>query len=255
MLAVLVVLVLAGCGGSPPPPEETVTPAPVPDATPAAPGDVAVEDGRVDARRLGAVHAATLEAGYSRVVELGVTAGEGRYLTYRETLTLEGSNASTRSRVYEGPGTPRFVPDLGSATEARSERYAAGEVRAQRRTVDGRTTRAYGAGGAPPLESPLPALADGPLVAALLEGSTVVGRSANGGVRLRGEDVRPAVVPDYLEDPRNVTVRATVRADGRVTAVEVRYLATLHGESVAVVLDVRWSPPAEVVEEPEWVGG
>jgi hypothetical protein len=255
LLAVLLAIVLAGCGGSAPPPTETVTPAPVPASTPAEPGVAAVENERVDGPLLGSAHAASLDDGYSRVVELGVTAGDGQRLSYRETLTVGDSGDSLRTRDYEGPETARFVPDSESAAAARSESYETGDVRARRRTVDGRTTRVDGAGGAPPLESPLPTTDDGALVVAVLEGATVVDRTPNGGVRLRGESVRPSAVPDFLEAPRNVTVRATVREDGRVTRMEVRYLATLDGESVAVALDVTWSTQAEPVVDPAWYGG
>jgi predicted small lipoprotein YifL len=254
LLAVLVVVALAGCGGSTPPPSETVTPAPVPESTPAEPG-VAVENDRVDGPLLGSAHAASLADGYSRVVELGVTADDDPHLAYRETLTVGESGRSLRTRVYEGPETARFVPDAEDAVTARSESYEAGDVRARRRTVDGRTERVDGPGGAPPLEAPLLTTDDAALVVAVLEGATVVDRTPNGGVRLRGERVRLSAVPDFLERPRNVTVRATVRGDGRVTRVAVRYLATLDGEGVAVSLDVSWSSQAEPIVEPEWYGG
>lgn len=255
LLVVALAVVLAGCSGGVPTGStevaETLTPAPVPEDVDPESGVPGVEDGQVDGTLLGAAHADSLDGAHTRVVHFHVSGGDGMYVDFRETRTVGASNESLRIRAYEGPGTARFVPDEADATTARSERYARGDAVGQRRTVDGRTERVRDSGPAPPT-SPVPELDDGSLVAGLLEDASTSGRTPGGDVRLVGDAVAPAVVPEYLEDPRRVTVRATARGDGHVPHVTVRYLASLDGENVSVTLDVYWLSRSDPVVTPGW---
>lgn len=254
-LLVALAVVLAGCSGAVPTGStedaETLTPVPVPEDADAESGVSGVEDGRIDGALLGTAHADSLDGAHTRVVHFHISAGTGVYVDFRETMTVGASNESLRTRSYEGPGTARFVPDEADATSARSERFVRGDAVGQRRTVDGRTERVRDSGPAPPA-SPVPELDDASLVAGLLENASVSGRTPGGDVRLVGDAVAPAVVPEYLENPRRVNVRATVRADGHVPHVTVRYLADLDGENVSVTLDVYWLARSDPVVEPGW---
>ena len=258
LLAVALAVVLAGCSGAVPSSSteevETLTPAPVPEDVDSESGVPGIEDGRVDGAILGAAHADSLDGAHTRVLHFHISAGEGVYLDFRETRTVGAVNESLRTRSYEGPGTAQFVPDEADATTARSERYARGDAVGQRRTVDGRTEQIRDSGPAPPA-SPVPELDDASLVAGILENASTSGRTPGGDVRLVGDAVAPAVVPEYLENPRRVTVRATVQADGHVPHVTVRYLASLEGENVSVTLDVYWLSRSDPVVEPDWYEG
>ena len=257
-LLVALAVVVAGCSGAVPTGStedaETLTPAPVPEDVEPDTGALWVEDGRIDGALLGTAHAESLDGAHTRVVHFHVSAGTGVYVDFRETRTVGASNESLRTRSYEGPGTARFVPDEADVTTARSERFVRGDAVDQRRTVDGRTQRVRPSGPAPPA-SPVPELDDATLVAGLLENASVSGRTPGGDVRLVGDAVAPEVVPDYLEDPRRVTARATVRSDGHVPHVTVRYLATLEGENVSVTLDVYWLSRSDPVVAPGWYEG
>lgn len=253
VVGIVLVVVVAGCSGTVPTGStedaETLTAAPVPEGADSGPDVPGVAGGRVDGSRLGAAHADSLEDSHTRVVHVHVTGPDGIYLDFRETRTVGGSNASLRTRVYEGPGTARFVPDDSSATSARSERYAGDRGYGQRRTVDGRTDRI--GGSVPPLASAVPGLDDAALVAALLGNATVEERS-EGTVRLVGTQIAPAAVPDYFKNPRRATVRATVRDDGYIPHVSVRYGASLDGQNVSVTQDVYWLSRADPVVAPDW---
>lgn len=253
VVGIVLVLVVAGCSGTVPTGStedaETLTAAPVPEAAESGTDVPGVGSGRIDGSRLGAAHAESLEGGHTRVVHVHVSGPDGAYLDLRETTTVGLSNASLRTRSYEGPGTARFVPDDPSASSARSERYAGAQGVDHRRTVDGRSDRVRGS--VPSLAPAVPELDDAALVTALLENASVEERSA-GTVRLVGSAVAPAAVPDYLEDPRRVIVRATVRADGHVPHVSVRYGASLDGQNVSVTQDVYWLSRPDPVVAPGW---
>lgn len=255
---VALVVILAGCSGAVPTSStedvETLTPAPVPEDLDPETGVPGVEDGRIDGAPLGAAHADSIAGAHTRVVHFHVSAGDGVYLDFRETRTVGSSNESLRTRSYEGPGTARFVPGEADATTARSERFASGGAVGQRRTVDGRTERIRTSGPEPPA-SPVPELDDAALVAGLLENASVAGRTPGGDVQLVGDAVAPAVVPKYLDTPRRVTVRATVRGDGHVPHVTVSYLGSLEGENVSVTLDVYWLSRTDPVVVPGWYEG
>ena len=92
------------------------------------------------------------------------------------------------------------------------------------------------------------------VVEALLDGANVVGGGSSPGYRVAASGVDPAAVPGILEAPRNGTVRASVRRDGRVTRIEVRYEATLDGRPVAVEQTLEWTRPSEPVR-PAWADG
>lgn len=253
VVGIVLVVVVAGCSGTVPTGStedaETLTAAPVPEGTESGSDVPGAEGDRVDGAGLGAAHAESLEGGYTRVVHIHVSGPDGIYLDYRETTIVGVSNASLRTRIYEGPGTARFVPDDPDATSARSERYASDQGVGHRRTVDGQTDRVRGS--VPPLVPAVPELDDAALVAALLENASVEERT-EGSVRLVGATLTPAAVPDYLSDPRRATVRATVRGDGHVPHVSARYGASLDGENVSVTQDVYWLSRPDPVVAPGW---
>lgn len=253
VVGIVLVVVVAGCSGTVPTgsseDDGTLTAAPVPEDTESG-GDVpGVEGDRVDGAGLGAAHADSLEGGYTRVVHLHVSGPGGIYLDYRETTIVGISNATLRTRIYEGPGTTRFVPDDPDATSARSERYTGDRGHGQRRTVDERTDRIRGS--VPPLVPAVPELDDAALVATLLGNASVEERS-EGTVRVVGTEIAPAAVPAYLENPGRATVRATVRADGYIPHVSIRYGASLDGQNVSVTQDVYWLSRADPVVAPGW---
>jgi hypothetical protein len=258
LLAVALAVVLAGCSGTLPPEAtddvETVTAVPVPEDAGPETGVPGSGEGQVNASLLGDAHAESIAGAHTRVLHFHITGGTGLYVDFRETRSVDASNGSLRTRVYEGPGTARFVPDAEGVTSARSERYASGGWVSRRRTVEGRTAHVLPSGPAAP-ESPIPELDDDELVAAIFENATVVGETPGGDARLVGNDVHPALVPDYLEIPRRVNVRATARSDGHVPHVTVRYLATFQGENVSVTLDVYWLSRSDPVVRPDWAHG
>ena len=262
--AVLVacLLVLAGCNGAPAGDSteaETVTPAPVPDAadradtgarTDDAP-DIGIVDGTVDGAALGAAHADVRRIPHTRTHEVSVRAGDATLLEYRGVLTLVGTE-SRRIKEYDGPATARYLPGNADARSAREERYVADGETQVRRTVDG-TLREVDGSRPGRFRAPVDVGDEAAVVAALLDGATVVGGSSPG-YRVVASGVDPAAVPGVLEAPRKGTVRASVRRDGRVTRIEVRYEATLDGRPVAVEQTLEWGRPSEPVR-PAWADG
>jgi hypothetical protein len=242
ILVVACLLLLSGCsgatsGGSGP--TETVTPAPVPspdgaDRT-AAPGGPGMENGTVGGRALAERHTESLTVPRRRVVRLRVETVNGTLLSYREDRTIT-DGASFQRRRYEGPATARFVPDSRNATSARETRYDNGTVATRRQFVDGTEQ----GGAAPPLAAPTPVD-----VAALLDGATVVDRTASGGYRVSKRSVVGTVVPGFLTGAREGAVRASIRADGRITRLSVRYDARVGDRRVVVAQAVRWTRPLD----------
>jgi len=263
--AVLVacLLVLAGCNGAPagdPTEAATVTPAPVPDAadrpdpgsnTSDAP-DIGVVDGTVDGAALGAAHAEVRRIPHTRIHEVSVRAGDATLLEYRGVLTIVGTE-SRRLKEYAGPATARYLPGDADAKSAREERYVADGETQVRRTVDGTLRESD---GSPPgrFRAPVDVGDEAAVVEALLDGATVVGGGSSPGYRVVASGVGPAAVPGVLEAPRNGTVRASIRRDGRVTRIEVRYEATLDGRPVAVEQTLEWTRPSGPVR-PAWADG
>jgi hypothetical protein len=260
--AVLVIclLVLAGCNGVPagdPTEARTVTPAPVPDATdrPDSGGgttdapEIGIVDGAVDGAALGAAHADVRGIPHTRTHGISVRSDGTALLEYRGVLTLVGSE-SRRLREYAGPETARYLPGDSGATSAREERYVADGETQVRRTVDGALRETDGP-RPNRLRSPVDVGDEAAIVETLLDGATVVDGGSSPGYRVAASGVDPVAVPEFLEAPRNGTVRASIRRDGRVTRIEVRYEATLDGRQVTVEQTLEWSRPSEPVQ-PAW---
>lgn len=249
-VALLVVVVaLAGCSGASVESDgatPTVTPAPVPEAD----NGERIEGPMVDGARRGRAHALTLSLPHTRVHDLKISHNGTVLLEYRETATKGPGEESRLRRTYSGPLTSRFVPFVNDASSAREERYVTPDRVARRQAVDG-TERERSANGPPALVAPLLVTDDGALVAALLDGGRIAERTRSLGARLSHDRIHPRALPQLLDDPRNESLSATIRGDGRVTRIGIRYEATLGGEPVVVEQTFRWERPTEPVE-PEW---
>lgn len=252
-VVLLVVLVaLAGCSGASVESDgatPTVTPAPVPENDAS---DDRVEGPTVDGAERGRAHDLTLSLPHTRIHDLKISHNDTVLLEYQETAT-EGPNDESRlRRAYSGPLTGGFVPYVDNVSSAQEERYVTTERVARRQIVDG-VERERSANGPPALVVPLLVTDDGALVAALLDGGRIDERTRGLGARLSHDRIHPRAIPQFLDTPRNGTLSATIREDGRVTRIAIRYEATLNGEPVVVEQTFRWERPTEPVE-PEWVG-
>jgi hypothetical protein len=252
IVLLVVVVALAGCSGASVESDgatPTVTPAPVPDDDANA---ERIEGPTVDGAERGRAHERTLSLPHTRIHDLKISQDGLVLLEYRETATLGAGDESRLRRAYSGPLTAEFVPYVEGASSAREERYVTPERVARRQSVDG-IERERSANGPPALVAPLLVTDDRALVAALLDGGRVAERTRSLGARMTHDRVHPSAVPQVLDDPRNGTLSATMREDGRVTRITVGYEATLDGEPVVVEQSFRWDRPTEPVE-PEWAG-
>lgn len=250
-VAFLVMMIaLAGCSGASVERDgktPTVTPAPVPDDDANA---ERIEGPTADGAERGRAHELTLSLPHTRIHDLKISQDGTVLLEYQETATAGSGEESRLRRTYSGPLTTEFVPYVADATSAREERYVTPERVVRRQSVDG-VERERSANGPPALVAPLLVTDDGALVAALLDGGLIAERTRSLGARLTHDRIHPRAVPQSLDDPRNGTLSATIREDGRVTRIAIRYEATLDGESVVVEQTFRWERPTEPVE-PEW---
>lgn len=255
LLAVAGLLVLAGCGAAPggePDPTATVTPAPVPtpaDRTATGPGGPGLYDDVVDGRELAIRHADTLTEPHTRYITVRVEPPNRTRLYYLERRTIAGNEVLWR-RSYEGPGTGRFVPNASNVTSAREIRYEGPNATASRQFVEGQRRAETGR----PFEAP-DVGDDAAAIAVLLDNATVTSHTDSPGFRVAATGVDQAAVPDYLTAVSESRVRASVRPDGRVTRLRVRYEARLDGRPVTVTQVVRWTPPTERDIRPAWADG
>lgn len=247
LLAVAGLLVLAGCGAVPaddPTPDEAVTPAPVPSSTgelgAAASQGPAVENGTAVGPAVEARHAASLSVPYRRVLRLRVDTPNETLLAYNENLTRVSGGNAVLERHYAGPATSRFVPDARNATSARTIQYDNGTRVTRRSFVDGGPRDAE----APPLTEP-GVRPGGTDVALLLDSAALLEEMPGRGYRLGTSAVPDAAVPGFLAAVRNGTVNASVRADGRIRRLTVRYEARLDDRPVVVTQTLTWTRPVD----------
>lgn len=261
VVLVACLLAVAGCSSAPadaPTPSETVTPAPVPATeTPTpeptgmdAPG---LENGTVDGETLGAMHANTLGVPHTRTVSVRIETRNRTLLDYRTNRTFTG-NSFRLTRTYRGPATARFVPDSESATMALGQLYRDEDGASRRQVVDG-TLRTDGGSTPRPRLVPAVTIDDVGYIATLLDGAVVTSRTPAQGYVLSNDGVEAAAttLPGFLRNPRDLEVYGRLRETGRVSRLVVGYRATLDGQAVTVVQDVRWHKPTVNESTPAWV--
>jgi hypothetical protein len=266
--ALLVLLVvLAGCGGTaaPTPTEATVTPAPLPtdDGGELAPG--VTGDGVEDPGTLARAHAARLaDRSYTLVATRTVHYPNG---TLRERLRLNLSLGANRSYLVhtdtEGPRAPVFlgIPPASAAFWSNSSTYT------RRLTRDGATTYnsfqptdgagtwqywartvPHGGRGGNPRGFLTRAFSAVPTrtTARVSDGETAA-------FLIRGDGVTDRIELE-VADPREVDLQATVTAAGLVRSLSLTYVGTIDGERVVVERHYRYRNVGNTtVERPGWV--
>lgn len=241
-LLVVALVVLAGCGSlaSEPEPEptQTLTPAPVPEPTP-TPSDPlppgVTTSGVTDRDALVAAHTAAL-ANRSFTLRVRISRGDEtnlrllrvedarRYYYRDETQAVEGA------RTEFVRGQFRYARTVESLAGLQFGRYLGADYADRYGQVPGKTLGSY-----------LPA------------GNATVLRTTAGGQRRY--ELRADRPPEREVNPRrNYTVRATVRPDGFVTALEASYVLPHDGGETNVTVTVEYSDlGATTVDPPDWV--
>lgn len=258
-LVLVVVLLLAGCNApTAEPTEPTLTPAPVPE-TPSPTPSRGLAPG---VGPTGVADAAALAAAHARVL------GSASY-TVNQTLLQRYPNGTVDARYVT---VARFAADHtvfrstlrqadrrdGRLVTRRVERYGDGD-RVYEAVTEGNTTEhrlVRGADGEP--RSPVnvfPAnLTNRRSIARLftLVGTEVIDRRIENGTRLVTVGTTE---PQPLPPLQNVTVTATVQADGLVRAYRVEYGVERDGARVAVLVVLRYTAVgATTPEAPPWLG-
>lgn len=250
LVALLGLVLLAGCGGFTTPDDtttETLTPASVPADETVAPGVPATggEPTAIDADRLLAADTSGRSAGYRLA----------------RTVTIRGTNWTTRidrDRRVAADGTLFERAEFDSSgplspTLGRSELWTNGSA-TYVRTFDSAGTRIEQGRfpSAPRHFQRWPMLRE-----QVLEGGTYrVEPTADGAVlRATALPTLPAtLVPLSLREPRNVTARVVVTEAGLIRSVRVRYDTTVRGEPVRVTIRHRTrAVGATGVDRPAWV--
>lgn len=266
-LALLCVVLLAGCGGmlgsdtaAAPTPSNTPAPVPSDTATPDAVREVPrySEDGIENPFALGRAHRAVLaNASYTRRLTESTRFADGSLRLNTTAVTrVEPTNATTRSysvTTYEGPVEPIATPN---PTADRVEIYGderfyvrftfpggTTTVRSLPRTFDGR---------AGTIESVIAAF-----------NTTVRDRTACGDRtcrRVRSTELAaPWLLSDAVRLPddwtvRNATLFALVDSRGLVHEYRIRYAVETPTSTYAAVRRVRYTALGEtVVRKPDWV--
>jgi len=259
--AVVAILVLAGCGGAVVPgtdgtPTRTVTPAPVPvpqepstprGSPPLAPG--LSEEGVFDPVRLADAHAATLSnASFTAIREERRHYENGSFRSaYRSVVRMAADGERFRYELNQTDVRE------GTRHEQRLARYADGSVVYVATTRRGETT--YSVVGGP--ESPadpatiLPGNATARFGVLRLFGSLRFG--VLGSRTVDGRTIHRLTVENgsgTLGGLRNVTMNATVREDGLVTAYRLSY--DVGDLRVAVAVEFRRVGETEITP-PAWL--
>ncbi|MFC7228517.1 hypothetical protein N0B31_13985 [Salinirubellus salinus] len=260
-LVVTLVLVLAGCGGYGAPTADprttTVTPAPVPAATPApsattlAPG--LGTGGVFDAGRLAAAHADAL-AGRSFTLNRTDSRYVNGTLSQRDTSLLQYATGRERFR-YDLRQTDRRG---GANATSRIERYADGE-RVFVAVTRGNETRydllrsSDGSASAPTLVFPENATNERGIARlfVLIDTEVTGERTVDGRSVYRLASPSPQTVPPL----RNISFVANVTETGLVRDYRVSYDVVRSGRQVRVVTHTSYRGVGETtVPEPPWLG-
>ncbi len=249
LLALAVIITLAGCSGLPPADGDETgtapTPAPVPsDGEANPPGileDDVVVDRLIDAheRRLGA-------AGYTSISRQRVV---GRNGTMWETNNTR--RVASGEQVYAGRIAHRVVDfPLGRFPDT-YEYWTNGSVYASQRVLENASF--YGWSRVDQRDDIEPS----PLLPRVLRSVSIrVVDRESGAVLTATELRRPGTFPDppYLENPRNVSFTATVTENGVVTRWRLSYDATIAGQTVRVQRRARLTDiGSTTVRRPDWV--
>lgn len=266
---IVAVLLLTGCSGppslsEPDAPAATVTPVDVPADYAYAPG--VTEAGVAEPDTLAAAHEAVLAGSSYRITSNRTV----RYAngTLREQLRVDvmltADGTYLASAVTRGASAPVFL----GRPPADGTYWSNGTVYVRKLTRDGRTTYnqfdgpTSGAGTPQYWARTVPfggrqATPRGfysSLFAAVP--AEVVGNVSTENAtayRLAGEAARAGGFVDDVADPRNVRLVATVREDGLVRSLSLRYAGVVDGEPVRVVRTVRYrNVGATAVERPPW---
>lgn len=266
-LLACLLLVTAGCnvpaGGGSGEPTRTVTPVPVPAEETLAPG--VTDEGVVNPRALADAHAGVL-AGTSFRLSVNRTV-RGANGTLRDRLRLDLALAADRGYRAEaataGPDAPVFL----GTPPANATFWSNGSTYARKLTRDGETTYntftpVEGAGTWQYWARTVPFGGQRASPRAFLTrtfravDTTVVGRAdANGTTvyRLRGNTTTERL-DAQIDDPRNVSLTATVTERGLVRSLSLRYVGTMDGEPVRVTRTVAYRDVgATTVERPPWL--
>ncbi|WP_254822303.1 DUF7537 family lipoprotein [Haloglomus halophilum] len=250
VVALLALLLLAGCNAlsAPSSGTETLTPAAVPEGVPtAAPGVPAAEGvTALDADRLLAADERRREATsyrLMRAVEI-----RGRNWTTRIDRDRRVAADGTIYERVETEGSPGLTPAV-----ARSELWKDGS------TVFVRT---YDQDGTRIERGPFPSVPGHFRRWVLLREQLVTGgeyrveRTAEGVVLRTAEPppVGEAVIPISLGEPRNVTAQLAVEESGLIRSLRLRYDTTFQGETVRVEITHRLTAVGNTtVDRPDWV--
>lgn len=265
-VALVVLVVLAGCGGSPfatPSSAPTVTPVPVPegDRDGLAPG--VTDDGVELPGVLADAHAASLSNRSYRLVTTRTVRYENG--TLRERLHLELALGTDRSYLVAtetaGPAAPVFLgrPPAAAAFWSNGSTYVRRLTRGEETTyttfqpAEGAGTWQYWARTVPfgGQEASPRNFIDRTFTSvptSVTDRTTVDGTTA---YRLAGSRAT-GPLPE-VGTPRSVDLRATVTADGLVRSLTLTYAGTVDGEPVTVRRTVGYQGVGNTtVERPAW---
>ena len=239
-LALVLGVLVAGCGGFGGPETATVSPAPVPDDPTVAPG--VPERGPIDAATLLAADAAGRGVAPVRIVDVVTVQGSGQQFSVRRTIDRLGPNRTAVSYLYT---RGRYVePLFVSETSNGSGRTV--------RTVLPNGTVRVNESLPPTLRARLPPVALTERV--LTSGTFELVERADGRLHLASRDslTLHGVVPPAFEEPRNATAFVRVTPAGRITWVAIDFEAVHEGRSVSVTLlrDVERKPENATWDSP-----
>jgi hypothetical protein len=250
-LGVAVLVVLAGCPG--PDSEasaDTLTPAPVPTTErPAPPG---VTDDGVAARVLVDTHTDLLStANYTIRVERRVTGPNGTLSTFEHVRRVAAGGEPYVGRYGRTSSNYSFP-----ASTRRIEYWTDGDGYATRHS-DGTTGRVLRTTWSSVGEPILDVDRSLKLFVVLERVGVRVADRSDGGVRLLGQRsgaVPNLPTPEFVREPRNAAVTASVTADGLVTGWRYAYDAESTVGPVRVLYDVTITDVGSTaVERPAWV--
>lgn len=240
-LALVLGVLVAGCGGFGGPETSTVSPAPVPEDPTVAPG--IPERGPVDAVTLLAADAAERGDAPVRIVDVVTVQGAGQQFSVRRTLERLGPNRTAVSYLYtRGRNVePLYVLEIrnGSGRTVRTT-LRNGTVRVNDSLPPDLRTRL------PPVDLTERVLTSGPF--------ELVDR-VEGRLHLAPVDsfALHRVTPPALEDPRNPTALVKVTSAGRITWVALDFEAVHDDRSVSVTVlrDIEPLPANATWDRPE----
>lgn len=223
-LALVLGVLVAGCGGYGGPETATVSPAPVPEDPTVAPG--VPEGGPVDAVTLLAADEAERGDAPARIVDVVMVQGPDQQFSVRRTIERRGPNLTTVSYLYT---RGRYVEPL-YVSETRNE-----SGRTVRTTLRNGTVR-VNESLPPRLRTRLPppdltqrVLTSGPFeLVERVEGRFHLAPRASLSLH--------RITPPAIEDPRNSTALLKVTPAGRITWVALDFEAVHENRSVSVTI-------------------